>query len=75
MLGQNARESATASAGKAEADPTGAVTLAEGGEGVAGPQQMNRPAEAIAGDAVLGEYSELVDAYFRKLTLPKPAKP
>lgn len=75
VLGQDARESANASSGKAQADPAEGIDLSEGAGNSPGPRQLDRPSDAITGDAVIGEYSDLVDAYFRKLTSSKPAQP
>ena len=71
MLGQNAKkESVNKSDGNSDGDPEKAVAGAdtEGDESAQGPQLVDRPAQTVTGDAMVDEYTDLVDAYFEKLT-------
>ena len=78
MLGQNAREeSAATSPGQADGSPSPGLALASGpteGAG-AGPSKLVRPADSALGGAVIAEYDDLVDAYFRRLTTRRTDSP
>lgn len=77
-LGRNAREeSATPSKGKAAGTPSPEVAIADnpGDDSETGPSRNHQPARSATGEAMVDEYSDLVDAYFRKLTASKSEQP
>jgi hypothetical protein len=75
LLGRSARESATSSDGRALAESADPVPGREGDPAAAPPRQLQRPSEAIGGEAVPEEYGAVVEAYFRKLTSQPPRQP
>jgi hypothetical protein len=73
MLGHADKESATTSNATANGTPSpGADKARDGKTGDKnGITSSARPAQSGKGDAVLGEYEQLVEAYFRRLTTEK----
>ena len=67
-------ESATASKGQASGAPSPGTSLSgdDTQPAAAGVTASNRAAESAATDTAAAEYTDLVDAYFRKLTAPAP---
>jgi hypothetical protein len=73
-LGRRDRpESATASKGHAAGTPApGANLSGEPDANASGITAASRAAVSAIGDAAAEEYRDLVDAYFKKLTVPAP---
>ncbi len=70
MLGHGDKESATNSNATANGTPSPGADKAHDGSngGNDGITSSTRPSQSATGDAVLGEYDQLVEAYFRRLT-------
>ncbi len=70
------RESASRSDASAQGLKSPGADIADGADpnSRSGPVTMDRPSTSATGDAVLDEYRDVVDAYFRKLTTSRPTR-
>ena len=76
MLGQSAPKEST-NTGKGDGDGPDSPEFAEGDEGKGEAEKiaiLDRPSTSGTGDAINDEYSDVVEAYFQKLTTSKGEK-